>query len=141
VNELIINEQNIQNKIYTIRGVQVMLDRDLAYLYGVETKVFNQAVKRNIKRFPESFRFQLNKTELEDLRSQIVTFKENLNTKYLPYAFTEQGVSMLSAVLRSDIAIEVSIKIFIVQGNNLFVRFTGVLKLLYIIIDNTMADI
>jgi len=88
-----------------------MLDRDLACLYGVETKVFNQAVKRNIKRFPESFRFQLDKTEFEDLRSQIVTFKENLNTKYLPYAFTEQGVSMLSAVLRSDIAIEVSIKI------------------------------
>ena len=88
-----------------------MLDRDLACLYGVETKVFNQAVKGNIKRFPESFRFQLDKTEFEDLRSQIVTFKENLNTKYLPYAFTEQGVSMLSAVLRSDIAIEVSIKI------------------------------
>ena len=111
MNEIIINEQTIQNKIYTIRGIQVMLDRDLAKLYGVETKVFNQAVKRNIKRFPESFRFQLTKEELENLRSQFVTFKENLNTKYLPYVFTEQGVSMLSAVLKSDIAIEMSIKI------------------------------
>jgi hypothetical protein len=111
MNELIINEQNIQNKIYTIRGVHVMLDRDLAKLYQVETKVFNQAVKRNIKRFPESFRFQLTKIEFENLRSQIVTFKENLNTKYLPYVFTEQGVSMLSAILKSDIAIDVSIKI------------------------------
>jgi hypothetical protein len=111
VNELIVDEKSIKDKIYTIRGVQVMLDRDLARLYRVETKVFNQAVKRNIKRFPESFRFQLTKEEFQSLRSQIVTFKENLNTKYLPYAFTEQGVSMLSAVLKSDIAIEVSIKI------------------------------
>ena len=102
---------DIQDKIFTIRNIQVILDRDLAALYQVETKVFNQAVKRNIKRFPENFRFQLTKEELEILRSQIVTFKENLNTKYLPYVFTEQGVSMLSAVLKSDIAIEISIKI------------------------------
>ena len=111
MNELIVDEQNIKDKIYTIRGMQVILDRDLAKLYQVETKVFNQAVKRNIKRFPKSFRFQLSQYEFENLRSQIVTFKENLNTKYLPYAFTEQGVSMLSAILKSDIAIEVSIKI------------------------------
>ena len=111
MNELIVSEQNIQHHIFTIRGQQVMLDRDLAELYQVETKVLNQAVKRNIKRFPENFRFQLTKEELENLRSQFVTFKENLNTKYLPYAFTEQGVSMLSAVLKSDVAIEVSIKI------------------------------
>jgi len=111
MNEVVINEQSIQNKIYTIRGVQVMLDRDLAKLYQVETKVFNQAVKRNIKRFPESFRFQLTKIEFENLRSQFVTFKENLNTNYLPYLFTEQGVSMLSAILKSDIAIDISIKI------------------------------
>jgi len=111
MNDLIINEQTIQKKIYTVRNLQVMLDRDLAELYGVETKVFNQAVKRNIKRFPESFRFQLTKEEFENLRSQIVTFKENLNTKYLPYVFTEQGVSMLSAILKNDVAIEVSIKI------------------------------
>jgi hypothetical protein len=119
MNGLVINEENIQNKIYTIRGVQVMLDEDLAKLYQVETKTFNQAVKRNIARFPEHFRFQLTKEEYEYiLRSQIVTLKENLNKdmrgkhrKYLPYVFTEQGVSMLSAILRSDIAIEVSIKI------------------------------
>jgi hypothetical protein len=111
MNKIIIDEQSITNKIYKIRGIEVMLDRDLAKLYQVETKVFNQAVKRNIKRFPNSFRFQLTKDELENLRSQFVTFKDSLNTKYLPYAFTEQGVSMLSAVLKSDIAIEVSIKI------------------------------
>ena len=119
MNGLVINEENIQNKIYTIRGVQVILDEDLAKLYQVETKTFNQAVKRNIARFPEHFRFQLTKEEYEYiLRSQIVTLKENLNKdmrgrhrKYLPYVFTEQGVSMLSAVLKSDIAIEVSIKI------------------------------
>jgi len=110
-NNIAIYEQKIQNRIFTIHGMQVMIDRDLAELYGVETKVLNQAVKRNIKRFPESFRFQLTKDELEYLRSQIVTFKENLNTKYLPYVFTEQGVSMLSAVLKSDTAIEVSIRI------------------------------
>ncbi|SFV68568.1 Putative DNA-binding protein in cluster with Type I restriction-modification system [hydrothermal vent metagenome] len=99
----VIDNSDIENKIFTIRGVQVMLDRDLAS--------FNQAVKRNIQRFPQNFRFQLTKEELDDLRSQNVTFKENLNTKYLPYAFTEFGVSMLSAVLKSDIAIEISIKI------------------------------
>jgi len=132
MNDLIINEQAIQKKIYTVRNLQVMLDRDLAELYGVETKVFNQAVKRNIKRFPESFRFQLTKEEFENLRSQIVTFKENLNTKYLPYAFTEQGVSMLSAVLKSDTAIDISIKIietfvamrkYIASNTLLFERF------------------
>jgi len=119
MSDIIVNEQNIQSKIYTIRGAQVMLDEELARLYQVETKTFNQAVKRNIARFPEHFRFQLTKEEFEYiLRSQIVTLKENSNKdmrgrhrKYLPYAFTEQGVSMLSAILRSDIAIEVSIKI------------------------------
>ena len=102
---------NIQDKIFTIRGVQVMIDRDLATLYKIETKVFNQAVKRNIERFPKNFRFQLTKEELQNLRSQNVTFKETLNTKYLPYVFTEFGVSMLSAVLKSDIAIKISIQI------------------------------
>ncbi len=112
MNELVISsEKTIQNKIFTINSIQVILDRDLAELYGVETKVFNQAVKRNLKRFPNTFRFQLTKDELIILRSQNVTFKENLTTKYLPYVFTEQGVSMLSAVLKSDIAIEISIKI------------------------------
>ena len=119
MNKLIINEEKIKNKIYTIRNLQVMIDEDLAKLYQVEIKTFNQAVKRNIARFPEYFRFQLTKDEYEYiLRSQIVTFKDNLNEdmrgkhrKYLPFVFTEQGVSMLSAVLRSDIAIEVSITI------------------------------
>ena len=112
MNELInIDSSDIQDKIFTIRGVQVILDRDLAALYQVETKVLNQAVKRNIQRFPQNFRFQLTKEELENLRSQNVTFKENLTTKYLPYVFTEFGVSMLSAVLKSDVAIKVSIKI------------------------------
>ena len=88
-----------------------MLDRDLAQLYGVETKVLNQAVKRNLKRFPEDFMFQLSYEEC--LRSQIVTLnrKQGQHLKYMPYAFTEQGVAMLSSVLRSDTAIEVNIQI------------------------------
>lgn len=109
---------NIENKILVIRGQQVMLDRDLAELYGVETKVLNQAVKRNIERFPERFMFQLDNYEYTSLRSQIVTLKNDSNeslrgkhSKYLPYAFTEQGCAMLSSVLRSETAIQVSIKI------------------------------
>ena len=124
----IIKQSEIQNKILTIRGEQVMLDSDLAELYGVETKELNQAIKRNIKRFPNAFRFQLTQIELDEydnsLRSQFVTSKENSTLRfqsgtsnqrggrrYLPYVFTEQGVSMLSAVLHSDTAIEVSIRI------------------------------
>ena len=95
--------KNIEQLIVNVRGRQVMLDRDLASLYGVETKVLNQAVKRNIERFPDDFRFQLTKEEC--LRSQIVTFK------YLPYAFTENGIAMLSSVLRSQTAIEMNIRI------------------------------
>ncbi|MBI9033926.1 MAG: ORF6N domain-containing protein [Bacteroidales bacterium] len=111
----LINQSEIENRIYTIRGVPVMLDNDLAEMYGVETKVFNQAVSRNAERFPAEFRFQLNRNEYESLRSQIVTLKHIRNSsdesqtgkhrKYLPYVFTEQGVSMLSAVLRSPTAI------------------------------------
>lgn len=100
----------IQNKIHEIRGQKVMLDLDLAALYEVPTKVFNQAVKRNIKRFPNDFMFQLNQKEFESLRSQIVTSKRG-GTRYLPYAFTEQGVAMLSSVLNSDKAIDVNIAI------------------------------
>lgn len=103
---------HIQSLIYVIRGKQVMLDSDLAILYQVETKTFNQAVKRNIERFPENFRFQLKKEEYDSLRSQFVTSKEGRGgRRYLPYVFTEQGIAMLSAVLRSDIAIQVSIRI------------------------------
>lgn len=97
--------------IHVVRGVQVMLDCDLAELYGVETKVFNQAVKRNEVRFPPRFRFQLTAEEYEILRSQTVTSNARGGRRYLPYAFTEQGIAMLSAVLRSETAVEVSIKI------------------------------
>lgn len=112
--------QSIERVIYTFRGVQVMLDRDLAKMYNVETKALNQAVKRNSGRFPERFMFQLSKEEFDNWKSQIVTsnmmsqseiesFK--MAVRRAPYAFTEQGVAQLSAVLKSDTAIEVSIRI------------------------------
>ena len=110
----ILKTEHIQDRIVTIRGVQVMLDTDLAELYQVEIRVLNQAVKRNINRFPESFRFQLTRDEYQYvLRSQNVILEngKGKHRKYLPYAFTEQGVGMLSAVLRSDIAVKVSIQI------------------------------
>ena len=136
---LIIPDESIIKKIYYLRGKKVMFDRDLSELYEVETKVFNQAVKRNIKRFPDDFMFQLNKKEADillkfqsgtsndmNLRSQIVNSKKNKSLrsqivtlksgrgqhlKYLPYVFTEQGVALLSSVLKSDRAIEVNIQI------------------------------
>ena len=98
---------DIQSMIKTVRGQQVMLDRDLATLYGVENRVLNQAVKRNSERFPEDFMFQLNKTEEDDLKSQNVTSSWGGRRK-LPYAFTEQGIAMLSSVLRSPMAIDVN---------------------------------
>ena len=100
----------IQNLIYEIRGQKVMLDSDLAKLYQVETKVLNQAVKRNLKRFPPDFMFQLDSKEFTDLKSQIVTSSWG-GTRKLPSAFTEQGVAMLSGLLHSDIAIEANIAI------------------------------
>ncbi len=102
--------ENIQRKIYTIRGVQVMLDEDLSILYNVETRALNQAVKRNRQRFPVEFMFQLNETEMEILRSQFVISSWG-GRRYLPYAFTEQGVAMLSTVLHSETAIKVSIQL------------------------------
>ena len=105
-----LEKQNISDKIYTIRGMQVMLDRDLAKIYEVETKIFNQAVKRNELRFPERFRFQLADEELDNLRSQSVTSSWG-GRRYRPYVFTEQGVAMLSAVLKSERAIKTSIQI------------------------------
>ena len=102
--------ESIESKIFIIRGKKVMLDRDLASLYGVATKVLNQAVQRNLKRFPLDFMFKLNTTEAENLRSQIVTSSWG-GQRYLPYTFTEQGVAMLSSVLQSDQAIEVNIQI------------------------------
>jgi hypothetical protein len=130
----IIQQKEIENRIFTFRKLQVMIDRDLADIYGVETKVLNQTVKRNIERFPDFFRFQLTNIEnnellehiemlpnvesqnvtsiLPVLRSQIVTLENRgKHRKYLPYVFTEQGIAMLSALIRSETAIEVSIKI------------------------------
>lgn len=116
----------IQQKIFEIRGQKVILDRDLAALYQVETKVLNQAVKRNIARFPEDFMFQLTKEEYKNLRSQVVTLENDdeflrsqnvtidmrgRHVKYLPYAFTEHGVVMLASLLRSDIAVTMSVQI------------------------------
>ena len=98
---------DIQSMIKTVRGQQVMLDRDLATLYGVENRVLNQAVKRNSERFPEDFMFQLNKAEDDDLKSQNVTSSWGGRRK-LPYAFTEQGIAMLSSVLRSPMAVDVN---------------------------------
>ena len=105
--------ERIENKIYLIRGHKVMFDTDLAELYDVPTKAFNQAVKRNLDRFPEDFMFQLNKAELENWRSQIVTSKPSakMGLRRRPYVFTEQGVAMLSAVLKSNRAVQVSIAI------------------------------
>ena len=116
LSEIKISENEIKNLIYVVREKQVMLDSDLADLYQVETKVLNQAVKRNVARFPEKFRFQLTLEEYEHLKSQIVTSSEGNEKNHggrrkLPYVFTEQGIAMLSAMLRSDIAIQVSIKI------------------------------
>lgn len=102
--------EEIRARIHEIRGQQVMLDKDLAELYGVEVKVLNQAVKRNIKRFPDDFMFQLDKDEWKILKSQFVTSSWG-GARTLPYAFTEQGVAMLSSVLRSDTAVEVNIRI------------------------------
>ena len=101
----------IRSKIYEIRGQKVMLDYDLAEMYGVETKVLKQAVRRNIGRFPADFMFELTKEEFDLLRSQIVTSKGRGGIRYLPFAFTEQGVAMLSSVLNSETAIQINIGI------------------------------
>ncbi len=135
---VIVENREIQDMIYTIRGRQVMLDSDLAKLYQVETRIFNQAVKRNIDRFPERFRFQLTEKEYENLRSQFVISSEGAKhggRRYMPYVFTEQGIAMLSSVLRSNVAVEVSIRImdsfvemrrFLVSNQELFSRLDRV---------------
>ena len=122
--ELVIHANRLKEMIYTIRGQQVMLDSDLAEMYQVETKILNRSVKRNTERFPENFRFQLSEKEFNKYSKYFLRFqngtlenpdvdedKRGKHRKYLPYVFTEQGVSMLSAVLRSDTAIKVSIQI------------------------------
>jgi hypothetical protein len=107
----IIPQVTIESRIHLIRGKKVMLDRDLATLYGVETRTLNQVVQRNLKRFPEDFMFQLSKEESDSLRSQNVILKRGQHLKYLPYVFTENGVAMLSGVLNSERAIKVNIQI------------------------------
>ena len=104
-------QKEITQKIYFIRGHRVMLDSDLAELYKVETKVLNQAVRRNLDRFPDDFMFQLTNREVALLRSQIVTLKQGQHLKYAPQVFTEQGIAMLSSVLNSGRAIQVNIQI------------------------------
>jgi len=132
MNEIIPMER-VESKIYVIRGQRVMLDRDLAEFYGAKTFVLNQAVKRNIERFPADFMFQLNREESKALRSQIVILNgtavgpknsyRGRHSKYLPYAFTEQGLAMLSGVLHSQRAIQVNIAIM-----RAFVRLRQVLS-------------
>lgn len=104
----LIPAESITSKILLIRNEKVLLDKDLAELYGVETRVLNQAVRRNIIRFPDDFMFQLTAEEYRSLRSQFVTLKRGEHSKYLPYAFTEQGVAMLLSVLNSPRAIQVN---------------------------------
>ena len=134
-NLVIVDNIEIQNMIYTFRDKQVMIDRDLAYLYNVETKVLNQAVKRNVSRFPENFRFQLSDKEKDELVTNCDRFKTLKHSSSNPYAFTEQGIAMLSAVLKSDIAVEVSIKImnsfvemrkFLLSNKEMFARLDRV---------------
>lgn len=109
----LLSEETISNKIYFIRGQKVMLDRDLALLYEIETKVLKQSVKRNLSRFPEDFMFELTKIEYDSLRSQIVTLEKGRGKyqKYLPFVFTEHGILMLSSILKSDKAIQTNIQI------------------------------
>jgi len=131
----ILGENDIQNKIFTFRGIVLMIDRDLAQLYQVETKVLNQAVKRNIERFPDDFRFQLTDDEKNELVTKCDRFKNLKHSTVNPYAFTEQGVSMLSAVLKSKIAVDISIKIirtfvqmrkFLLSNSSVFQRLDNV---------------
>ena len=135
----IMTNEEIKNLIYTIRGKQVMLDSDVAMLYHCETKYVNRVVKRNIDRFPEEFCFQLTENELDNMWYQFVTASKldnkYRNKRYLPYVFTEQGIAMLSALLKSDVAVHVSINImkafidmrkFLYQNGQVFERLTNV---------------
>jgi len=110
-NEVLITPFGIEQRIFAIRGAQVMIDRDLAHLYGVEPKRLGEQVRRNIDRFPDAFRFQLTEAEKNELVANCDRFQPLKHSSVLPYAFTEQGVAMLSAVLRSDTAVNVSIQI------------------------------
>ena len=133
---ILLNEDKIKNKIYSIRGLQVMLDKDLSEFYKVKTKRLNEQVRRNTNRFPLEFMFQLTTPEFDSLRSQFATSKKTRGGRtYLPYAFTEQGVAMLSGVLKSDTAVRISIQIigafvamrrFIASGVQVFQRLDNI---------------
>ena len=127
-----VDEEAIVNRIYLVRGKQVMLSNDLALLYQVETKVLNQQVKRNINKFPERYMFQLTQREHDALRSQNVTLKRGQHLKYLPYAFTEHGILMLSSILKSKKADKINILIidtFVKIRDIMFVHKDMVLQL------------
>lgn len=130
---LVITDETVISKIYLIRGKKVMMDRDLAEMYGVETRILNQAVKRNEKRFPEDFMFQLTDKELIEWKSQVrISSKEKMGLRKLPLVFTEQGVAMLSSVLNSETAIEVNIgiiRVFTRMREMLFTHKDILLKL------------
>jgi hypothetical protein len=128
--ELTISQKEIESQIFVFRDSQVMLDRDLAEMYRVETKVLNQAVKRNIERFPKQFRFQLTDSEKAQLVTNCDRFKSLKHSSTNPFAFTEQGVAMLSAVLRSDVAVKVSIQIInaFVEMRKLIANHSGLLQ-------------
>ena len=104
-------DELVMSRIYVIRGIKVMLDRDLAELYGVETKVLKQSVKRNINRFPSDFMFEMSGKEFEEWRKEFATLGDKKGLRYAPFCFTEQGVAMLSSILNSDRAIMVNIQI------------------------------
>ena len=137
-NEIIIlNENDLKNKIYTIRGVQVMLDSDLAQIYGYETKRFNEQVKNNIERFDEDFRFQLTQDEVDVLRSKFSTTNISTMSRSLPYAFTEQGIYMLMTVLKGELAVKQSktlirlfkqMKDFVLTNSQLFAEIDSIKK-------------
>jgi len=128
--ELTISQKEIESRIFVFRDSQIMLDRDLAEMYQVETKVLNQAVKRNIERFPQQFRFQLTDNEKMELVTNCDRFESLKHSSTNPYAFTEQGVAMLSAVLRSDVAVKVSIQIInaFVEMRKLIAKHSGLLQ-------------
>ena len=128
--EITISQKQIENRIFTFRDKQVMLDRDLAEIYQVEVKRLNEQVKRNSKRFPDSFRFQLSNNEKDELVANCDRFETLKHSSNNPYAFTEQGVAMLSAVLRSDIAVKVSIQIInaFIEMRKLIASHTGLLQ-------------
>ena len=133
--ESVTQQSDIEKRIFTFQNVQVMVDRDLAEMYNVQTKRLNEQVKRNLERFPDSFRFKLNQLEKNELVANCDRFKSLKHSSVLPYVFTEQGVAMLSAILKSETAIQVSIKIinaFVemrkmsVVNNSLFQRLDNI---------------